>query len=290
MSEIMSKIDNSKLEEMKKENTTDNTRLEELAKQDITPEMQYEFLEILKKSQLLMPVTFSDNVFEGIENAKPGDKFTPQGQIGFNINYLEDNAGNKVLPLYTSDKAMEDAGVRSSLYGIYMSDLADMLMQTDKYAVISINPFTDYDINFPVDALLALFEDEPSDEEKKFIETLNSILNILKEKSTILEDDYIFYVRDDVDFMSEEAVDGVFRPNIPFNVSTRKDFHDEMRYLNLILMPKDSRILYIGEIVDENAYDTIIAPGSEFELVEEIDEFTKVWKCGAQPFYDENED
>ena len=109
MSEIMSKIDNSKLEEMKKENTTDNTRLEELAKQDITHEMQHEFLDILKESQLMMPVTFSDNVFEGIENAKPGDEFAPQGRIGFNINYLEDNEGNKILPLYTSDKAMEDA-------------------------------------------------------------------------------------------------------------------------------------------------------------------------------------
>ena len=59
-----------------------------------------------------------------------------------------------------------------------------------------------------------------------------------------------------------------------------------MKYLNILLMPKTSRIVYTGDFVDENAYDVIIAPGSEFEEVENIDEFTTVWKCRAQPFYD----
>ena len=45
---------------------------------------------------------------------------------------------------------------------------------------------------------------------------------------------------------------------------------------------------YCGNCVDDDARDTIIAQGSEFEQVEEIDEFTTVWKCRAQPFYDED--
>ena len=87
-------MDEEKLNELKEQGAmSDNTRLEELMRQEITPEMQREFFEILKESQLLMPVTFSPNMFEGIENAKEGDVFEPQGQAGFNINYLKDNQG-----------------------------------------------------------------------------------------------------------------------------------------------------------------------------------------------------
>jgi len=52
-------------------------------------------------------------------------------------------------------------------------------------------------------------------------------------------------------------------------------------------MPKTSKILYIGDIVGEDGYDIVIAPGSEFHHVEDVDEYTRVWKCGAQPFYDD---
>lgn len=277
-------MDSEKLEELKQDFQTDNSRLEELMKEEITPEMQKEFFEILKQSQLLMPVTFSSNMFEGIEDSKPGNVFEPQGQVGFNINYLEDNEGNKVLPLYTSDDAMDKAGVRSSIYGVFMSDLADMLKQTDKYAVISINPFTDHDINMPVSGFLQLFE-EPSDEQKAFFESLNQIIKILKEKSIELEEDYTFYVRDNEPFMKNDAVDGVFVPNIPFNVSSRKDFKKDLKYLNVIIMPKTSKIVYVGGAVDENNWDTIIAPGSEFEFLKDVDEFTSLWLCRAQPFY-----
>ncbi len=51
---------------------------------------------------------------------------------------------------------------------------------------------------------------------------------------------------------------------------------------------KTKKIVYIGNVVDDDHYDTIIAPETEFEFVEDIDEFTSVWKCGAQPFYDES--
>lgn len=43
----------------------------------------------------------------------------------------------------------------------------------------------------------------------------------------------------------------------------------------------------IRHVVDDDVWDTIIAPGSEFEQVEEIDEFTTVWICRAQPFYED---
>ena len=260
----------------------DNSALEEVMKRDLTPEMQREFFEILKDSQLYMPVSFSPNMFEGIENAKEGDVFEPEGQVGFDINYLSDAEGNKAVPLFTSSELMESTSLRSSAVAIFMSDLADMLKQTEKYSVISINPFTELNLDIPIGPFLNLFEEVPD-----ILETLNQILKILKEKSVELEEDHVLFVRGDDDFMKEEAVDGVFRPNIPFNVSTRREFHEEMKYLNILLMPKTKKIVYIGGVVDENHYDTIIAPETEFEWVKDLDEFTRVWKCGAQPFYEE---
>lgn len=279
-------MDEEKLNELKEQGAmSDNTRLEELMREEITPEMQREFFEILKESQLLMPVTFSPNMFEGIENAKEGDVFEPQGQAGFNINYLKDNQGNRVLPLYTSDSAMEEAGVRSSIYALFMSDLADMLRQTDKYAVISINPFTDHDINLPVPAFLSLF-DEPSDDVREFFESMNEILKVMREHSIELDDNYLFVVRMDENVMRQQAVDGVFVPNVPMSVSSNRDFRMDLKYTNLIGMPKGSKALPIGNN-GKDEFDTLIAPGSEFKIINELDEFTTLWECVAQPFYDE---
>lgn len=273
-------MDKQNLDELRKESEVDNSRLEELIKQDITPEMEREFFEILKESRLYLPVDFGPDALKGIENSKPGDQI--EGPSGFDILFLTDPDGNKAVPLFTSDEMMEKAGARSSVMVMYMSDLADMLKQNDKYSVIAINPFTEHDLNIPVGAFLNLFN--PADELQQALPT---ILKLLKEKSVELEEDYAFFVREDVDFMKEDAVDGVFTPNIPFNASTRRDFHEHMKYLNILLMPKTSKIIFIGSVVDENAYDTIIAPESEFEFVEDLDEFTRVWKCRAQPFYDD---
>lgn len=273
-------MDDEKLKELKKETEIDNTRLEELISQDITPQMQREVFEILRQSRLYLPVDFGPDAFKSLEDSKPGDVI--DGPSGFDIQFLTDPEGRKAVPLFTSEEMMKRAGALTSVMVIYMSDLADMLKQTDKYSVISINPFTEHDLNMPIEAFLNIFN--PANE---FQDALSTILKMLKEKSVELDDDYTFYLRDDQDFMKEGAVDGIFRPNIPFNVSSRKDFHKDFKYLNIILMPKTKRILFIGGVVDENAFDTIIAPGSEFEFVKDLDEFTRVWKCGAQPFYDE---
>ena len=39
--------------------------------------------------------------------------------------------------------------------------------------------------------------------------------------------------------------------------------------------------------MDKDVFDTVIAPETEFEFVEELDEFTRVWGVGKQPFYDD---
>lgn len=151
-------MDEEKLEKLKKENKIDNSRLEELIKQDITPEMEKEFFEVLKESRLFLPIDFGPDAFKGIEDKKPGDNI--EGPRGFSIQFITDPEGRKAVPLFTSEEMMEKAGALTSVMVIYMSDLADMLRQTDKYSVIAINPFTPFDLNMPIEAFLGLFNDE----------------------------------------------------------------------------------------------------------------------------------
>ena len=262
---------------------TDNSKLEELLRQDITPEMEREFFEILKESQLFMPVAYSPNMFEGIEDAKEGDIFEPEGQVGFDIQYLTDSAGNKAVPLFTSSEVMESAGIKSSAIVIYMSDLADMLKQTDRYSVIAVNPFTEFDINFPIEAFLNLFR-EDTEEENEFFETLGHVLEILKEHSVELEENATFFFRADENLMVENAVDGVFVSHAPFPVSSNPNYGKDLKYTNILLMPKSKKVLPIDPDAELNI---IIAPGTEFKLQDVMDGTQNLWMCGDQPFYDE---
>ena len=241
----------------------ENTKLEELIKNmDMgipNSRQKEEFLNEFKELQLLMPVIFNEDLFEDLKNSKPGESFAPEGRLAFDINFLKREKDIKEVPLFTSEEMMESAGLESS--------------------AIAINPFTNLSVDMPLDSFLNLFGDE-------LMETLGGILPILKDKSIELEEDYAFFVRSGDDFMKEDAVGGVFTPQIPFNASSREDFKDDLKYLNILLMPKTKKILFIGNIVDEDHYDTIIAPGSEFHFVEDLDEYTRVWKCGNQQFYD----
>jgi hypothetical protein len=277
-------MDKEKLEELIKQTVVDNSRLEELMAKGLVGETKVEFLELLKESQLFLPVTYSENMFEGIENSKPGDIFQPKGQVGFDINYLTGKDGSKAVPLFTSDEMMEKAGLRSSANVMFMSDLAEMLKQSDRYSAVAINPFTEHDVVIPFEGFMNLFY-EPTEEEKQAMEALNQILEVMKEHSVELDKDYAFMFRNDEDVMKEHAVDGVFIPPLPFNVSSNPEFGKDLKYTNIILMQESKRIFPIGPDAD---LDIVIAPGSEFELVEEPDEFTRVWKCGAQPFYDDD--
>ena len=146
------------MDEKNQEEKIDNSRLEEILKKEITPAMQIEFFAALKDSQLYLPVRFSLNMFEAIEDAKPGDVFETNGQAGFDINYLTNAEGQKAVPLFTSDEVMKQSGLESSVMVMYAEDIAGMLKQTDRYSVIAINPFTEYEIFMPIEAYLSFFE------------------------------------------------------------------------------------------------------------------------------------
>ena len=272
------------LEELKKQTQVDNSKLEEMMKEEITPQMQIRFFNLLRKSQLYLPITPSANMFEGIENAKEGDVFQTDGPAGFDINYLSDEDGNRAVPLFTSEEAMDKANMRSSVMVMFAPDIADLLKQSDRYSVVAVNPFTEHDIFMPIEGFLGIF-DEDAHEEEEMIEAINEILEVLRNHSYVLENEMAFMVRLDENSMRVNAVDGVFIPDMPMNMSTDKDFRTDLKYANIIIFEKGKKVLPLGK-TENDVYDTIVAPGTEFILEREIDEFTTLWRCGNQPFYD----
>ena len=146
------------------EHGPDNTKLEKLMED---PQKQEEFIEELRESQLFLPVIFSENMFEGIENAKPGDVFQPKGPTGYDINYLTDNNGNRAIPLFTSSEKMSEGGLRSSAMVMYVPDIANMLKRSrNNYKYITINPMSEIGANIPIVGFIKRFatkDGEPID-------------------------------------------------------------------------------------------------------------------------------
>ena len=146
------------------EHGPDNTKLEKLMED---PQKQEEFIEELRKSQLFLPVIFSENMFEGIEDSKPGDVFTLKEPSGYDINFFTDNNGNRAIPLFTSSEKMEEGGLKSSAMVMYVPDLANMFKRTkNNYKYIAINPMCEIGADMPIVPFIKLFatkEEEPID-------------------------------------------------------------------------------------------------------------------------------
>ena len=278
-------MDEEKIEELKGMTEIDNSRLEELLEKEMTPEIQIELIETLKDSYLYLPVMFSESMFEGIEDLKVGDVRETTGNEGFDINFLTMADGNRGVPLFTSDKAMEAAGLKSSVMVMHTSDLVDMLKDSDRYAAVAVNPLTEHEIAMSFEAFINLFY-EPTEEEKAFMESMNEILVALTKYSHELEERMVFFIRTEENVLVERSVDGVFAPDIPIAVSTNPEFQKDLKYTNILLFDKGKKVMPLPT-AGSDEHDTVIAPETEFIIEKELDEFTTVWKCGAQPFYDD---
>lgn len=260
----------------------DNSELEDLMKMDVNnADERNRFFEKFKQSQLIMPVEYTPNTFEGAENAKVGDVFEPEGRVGFNIIYLTDDEGRNAVPLFTSHEMMERAGVDSSAYVLFMSDLAELMEQAgDKYSAIAVNPFTDSNVNMDMDTFLNLFRDT-----SKMAETLMEVIKIIEKHSVEIGQDTALMIHSDENFMKDLAEDGIYRSPMPLNINSDPHFNENLKYTFILLFDESKKILYLGKEFGGD-FDTIVAPETEFEFVKDLDEFTSVWKCGAQPFFD----
>ncbi len=261
----------------------DNSRLEELMSGELTPEVQKEFIAIFKDSMLILPVVYSQNLFDELENAKVGEVREFSQDVGFDINFLTDDKGNRIVPLFTSTDVMQSTGLRCSEYVLHMSDLAEMLKETDRYAAVAINPLTPHDIVMSTEGFLNIFR-ELSDDEKRAVEELEKLLDIIKQYSIELEENTTLFIRSNENLMVEEAVDGVFTAVAPFYASSNPKCREGLKYTNILLMPKSKRVLPLGP---DRELDMLIAPGTVFKLEDTMDGTQNLWMCKDQPFFDE---
>ena len=138
----------------------DNSRMEEILKiepEEMTAKEQAEFFNILKESQLFMPIEVTSSIFDNIENAKVGDTIESEEPFRFKTIAINGPAG-KAIPLFTSKERMEEAGANVSCIAIFTEDLAGMLKQTgDDYNEVAINPFTTKSLGMPLEGFLNIF-------------------------------------------------------------------------------------------------------------------------------------
>ena len=127
--------------------TDDNSQLEELIKEKINPQVKQKILEILHDSRLFLPVIFR----------KSRDSSDLGGQFGFDIVDIPDGYGQKTVPLFTSSEIAESNPLKYTTIAVTMADLAEMLKQTDRYASVTINIFTQSFFELPLDEFLDIF-------------------------------------------------------------------------------------------------------------------------------------
>ena len=105
---------------------TDNSKLEEILNiepENMTAKEQAEFFNILKESQLFMPIEVTSSIFDDIENAEVGDTIESNEPLRFKPIAINGPAG-KAIPLFTSKERMEEAGANVSCIAIFTEDLA----------------------------------------------------------------------------------------------------------------------------------------------------------------------
>ena len=89
----------------------DNSKMEEILKiepENMTAKEQTEFFNILKESQLFMPIEVTSSIFDDIENAKVGDTIESEAPFRFKPIAINGPSG-KAIPLFTSKELMEEA-------------------------------------------------------------------------------------------------------------------------------------------------------------------------------------
>jgi hypothetical protein len=84
--------------------------------------------------------------------------------------------------------------------------------------------------------------------------------------------------------MNYNAVDGVYVHDVPLSVNTDSDFGEDLKYINIPLFSEGNRVLPLGKTSNDHP-DTVVAPGTQFRIMEYPVEITTIWMCVAQPFY-----
>ena len=250
-------------------------RLEELMMinpEIMTIEEQNMFLDELKKSELYLPIEIVSDSFD-FKNEDVGKTLELDEPLKFKPVKIYDSNNNVILPLFTSSENFKNSEIDSSSILMHTEDLANMLNDgRDDFDEIMINPSTETPISMDIDSFLDLFSED-------MLDVLYGLFKLFEEKSTPLEDDYNFYLREKTPVMKDDSVDDVFTSQLPLTVSRSANFNKEYQYLNILVLKEGMKVLYIGNIVNpETNYDTILSPNIKFRFLKYIDEYTLLWE------------
>ena len=245
----------------------DNAKLKELMK--IEPESmskeEYEsFVYEFKNAQLLLPVeiyskTQSDEINE---------------PLSFKPVTIEEN-GCKCIPLFTDNVELKKNNPPVSVIAIFMKDLKDMLEDSSEIDEIMINPSSKDTVCIDLDSFFDLFAIK------------NNSNDWIFEKARPLNHEVKVYYREFEPLMKKQAIGGVYSSKNPFKASVNMHFEDHIPYLNVLILPKDTKTVYLGGMMDpEMSCDILLAPETEFKFISQEDEHTMIWKCVNQKFYD----
>lgn len=256
--------------------TDDNQRLKDLMAVDpelMDKDLEKELFKEIKKSRFLLPVEFT---FTGLDPAKleEGQTITLDEPMRFALLTIK-NDGKVLLPLFTDEEAMEVMG-KVSVISHHAQDIASLLMNGEEIDEIVINPNTESSIGMPAEAFVFNCIG-------KEIENVFRLEEDIKEYGVPLEEDMLLYLRSETPFMAEQAEDGIFTSFVPFKASSQDVCNTDFKYLNLLMVPKGTVFLYVGNIIDDvtKNNDLLLASTISFRLLEEH-ENTFTWQCIEQ--------
>ena len=255
-----------------------NEKLVELLKispEKLTQEQNTMLLNELKQAQLFIPVEITSNSFN-FDEMEVGKTMSLNEPLRFKPIKLTNDDGDKAIPLFTDSKVMEELNVNASCIAMFTEDIANNFADIkDEVKFLVIDPGTPHSLEILFETFLTLFDKKINE----MFEVLDSVSEIFEKHAVPLKDNYKFFLREETPYMKDNAVNGIFTSNIPFNVSTKEDFHKDYPYLNVLLVSEGKRVLYIGNVVDDSTnYDLILEVGIKFELVDELDEHTFIWR------------
>ena len=270
----------------------DNSELEDIMliePSNMTIADEEEFFRLLKEAKLFIPVQMDKEEVFDIENQRVVDVIKPIPPLGFNFITLTSDKGEKSVVAFTRKEIMKEIKLKTDHIVMNMRDLAKILYGLgDVFSSIIINPQTEHSIMIAVPTLIGLFKEKAKN---AFIASLEQTLATLKKESVELDNNYMFFIRSEYEFMQNESKEGIFTAKMPLRASTDPNFQGNLPILHKLMMSKGQYVLYTGKANEEQTdFNVLIAPGTQFQKFYDENEDISLWKCISQPFYDDVED
>ncbi|MDO5849063.1 MAG: SseB family protein [Methanobrevibacter sp.] len=247
-----------------------NSRLKELMERSpnsMDEKGQKEFLAELQKAVFFLPVDIDYEVLD-FTAEDLGREPNPEEPISFAPIVATSTDGKSILPLFT-DMEEADRFDYSNFISVGCDEIAALLIQTDDDMDVVINPTHENAVGMSRESFLDFVS----------ANKIREIEGMILVNSRPLKEESRFYLREHTPLMRKLSEDGVFTSKLPFNASFRDNFTEDSPYLNILIVPKGVRYLYVGE---NGTYgDSIFPPVIRFRLVEE-DGNVFTWKCISQ--------